>query len=341
MPKSLRRLSSILSSLRSSRQVRRRPKTPNPLVVASRLGLSSILSTLRSSRLGVVSALNSCLSVSCSTRRSGLSVSLRLPPPKSPTPDKSLVSVSCSQLSLCGLSVSCSTSHSGVSGLSVSLRVECVIGEELKEIDWNRRIRLDPVLCMALYYELELDRRVSASRNLAIHFAKALILVDLDDCEGVEQLQCECGRHHRSQRLKHELEIHELREEDLSENFFKALSHVQEIHANCKILFRTHHQRAGLELMDMMDVYQKGAYERLCRVLKWTFLYYLSFKAFHISWLPKMCSVQVNVLSSHVVNKLVVAVGGATALAAGVYTTRLEWLLAGMAAGMAPSEFSG
>ncbi|KAK9120975.1 hypothetical protein Syun_018592 [Stephania yunnanensis] len=81
-------------------------------------------------------------------------------------------------------------------------------------------------------------------------------------------------------------------------------------------------------------------------VLKWTFLYYLSFKAFHISWLPKPCSVQGSAISSNLKalfpawyfaftyfmavcigiltdqNKLVVAVGGATALAAGVYTTR-------------------
>eukprot|EP00250_Pteridium_aquilinum_P012241 c20594_g1_i1 orf=150-2279(+) len=60
-------------------------------------------------------------------------------------------------------------------------------------------------------------------------------------------------------------EISALREEDLNDSFFKALSRVQEIHANCKILLRTHHQRAGLELMDMMAVYQEGAYERLCR----------------------------------------------------------------------------
>ncbi|XP_078442754.1 oligomeric golgi complex subunit [Wolffia australiana] len=60
-------------------------------------------------------------------------------------------------------------------------------------------------------------------------------------------------------------EISALRDEELNENFFKVLSHVQEIHANCKILLRTHHQRAGLELMDMMAMYQEGAYERLCR----------------------------------------------------------------------------
>ncbi|KAJ8647224.1 hypothetical protein MRB53_000247 [Persea americana] len=68
----------------------------------------------------------------------------------------------------------------------------------------------------------------------------------------------------RDYQLSNE-EINALREEDLNENFFKALSHVQEIHSNCKILLRTHHQRAGLELMDMMAVYQEGAYERLCR----------------------------------------------------------------------------
>ncbi|KAL5741089.1 hypothetical protein ACOSQ2_030269 [Xanthoceras sorbifolium] len=68
----------------------------------------------------------------------------------------------------------------------------------------------------------------------------------------------------RDYQLSNE-EIEALRDEELNENFFKALSHVQEIHANCKVLLRTHHQRAGLELMDMMAVYQEGAYERLCR----------------------------------------------------------------------------
>ncbi|KHN28315.1 Conserved oligomeric Golgi complex subunit 6 [Glycine soja] len=83
-----------------------------------------------------------------------------------------------------------------------------------------------------------------------------------------------------TKRLKQELEtttqrINALREEELNENFFKALSHVQEIHANCKVLLRTHHQRAGLELMDMMAVYQEGAYERLCSELLKTAVRYL------------------------------------------------------------------
>lgn len=32
-------------------------------------------------------------------------------------------------------------------------------------------------------------------------------------------------------------------------------------------------QRAGLELMDMMAVYQEGAYERLCRWNFWFFFF--------------------------------------------------------------------
>jgi NADH:ubiquinone oxidoreductase subunit C len=75
----------------------------------------------------------------------------------------------------------------------------------------------------------------------------------------------------RDYQLSNE-EIKALREDELNENFFQALSHVQEIHSNCKLLLRTHHQRAGLELMDMMAVYQEGAYERLCRYISACFL---------------------------------------------------------------------
>ncbi|GKD37642.1 conserved oligomeric Golgi complex subunit 6, partial [Tanacetum coccineum] len=45
----------------------------------------------------------------------------------------------------------------------------------------------------------------------------------------------------RDYQLSNE-EINALREEELNENFFKALNHVQTIHANCKVLLRTHHQ---------------------------------------------------------------------------------------------------
>uniref|UniRef100_A0A103Y372 Conserved oligomeric Golgi complex subunit 6 n=1 Tax=Cynara cardunculus var. scolymus TaxID=59895 RepID=A0A103Y372_CYNCS len=45
-------------------------------------------------------------------------------------------------------------------------------------------------------------------------------------------------------------EINALREEELNENFFKALSHVQTIHANCKVLLRTHHQTECRRLGD-------------------------------------------------------------------------------------------
>lgn len=60
-------------------------------------------------------------------------------------------------------------------------------------------------------------------------------------------------------------EIAALKGEDVTDVFFAALARVQEIHANCRQLLRTHHQRAGLELMDVMATYQETAHERLCR----------------------------------------------------------------------------
>ncbi|KAK9134521.1 hypothetical protein Syun_013851 [Stephania yunnanensis] len=172
-------------------------------------------------------------------------------------------------------------------------KVECVISEELKEIGWNRRIRLDPVLLCGVVLIAKACESAIAVRVFGDIISTTERLKH--ELEVTTQRREIASCFLRDYQLSNE-EIHALREEDLSENFFKALSHVQEIHANCKILLMTHHQRAGLELMDMMAVYQEGAYERLCKI---------------------------NVLSSHVVNKLVVAIGGATALAAGVYTTSI------------------
>lgn len=56
-----------------------------------------------------------------------------------------------------------------------------------------------------------------------------------------------------------------LQGEEMGDAFFQALAHVRQIHGNCKTLLRTHHQRAGLELMDTMGSLQEAAYERLCR----------------------------------------------------------------------------
>ena len=50
-----------------------------------------------------------------------------------------------------------------------------------------------------------------------------------------------------------------------TEAFCVALARVADIHDNCRQLLRRHHQRAGLELMDAMALYQESAYERLCR----------------------------------------------------------------------------
>lgn len=56
-----------------------------------------------------------------------------------------------------------------------------------------------------------------------------------------------------------------LQSEEVNATFFSALARVRAIHENCRSLLRTHHQRAGLELMDMMAQHQETAYERLCR----------------------------------------------------------------------------
>lgn len=60
-------------------------------------------------------------------------------------------------------------------------------------------------------------------------------------------------------------EAQALQAEAIAPEFFEALDHVRTIHSNCKSLLRTHHQRAGLELLDSMASLQEGAYERLCR----------------------------------------------------------------------------
>jgi len=60
-------------------------------------------------------------------------------------------------------------------------------------------------------------------------------------------------------------EVSALQGEEVGPMFFTALARVRQIHENCRSLLRSHHQRAGLELMDMMATYQETAYERLCR----------------------------------------------------------------------------
>ncbi|XP_067944821.1 conserved oligomeric Golgi complex subunit 6-like [Watersipora subatra] len=55
------------------------------------------------------------------------------------------------------------------------------------------------------------------------------------------------------------------RDGSMSKDFFKALRRVKEIHQDCKILLRTNHQTAGLEIMESMALYQETAYERLYR----------------------------------------------------------------------------
>ncbi|KAJ3056818.1 Golgi transport complex subunit 6 [Rhizophlyctis rosea] len=47
--------------------------------------------------------------------------------------------------------------------------------------------------------------------------------------------------------------------------FFEALKHLQQINEDCKALLITEHQKAGLEIMESMALYQETAYEKLFR----------------------------------------------------------------------------
>ncbi|XP_077467080.1 conserved oligomeric Golgi complex subunit 6 isoform X1 [Stigmatopora argus] len=51
----------------------------------------------------------------------------------------------------------------------------------------------------------------------------------------------------------------------VTENFFKALHRVKQIHEDVKVLLRTKQQTAGLEIMEQMAVLQEAAYEQLYR----------------------------------------------------------------------------
>ncbi|CAO3609200.1 unnamed protein product [Cunninghamella echinulata] len=53
----------------------------------------------------------------------------------------------------------------------------------------------------------------------------------------------------------------------VNDDFFNALSHLQQIHSDCKLLLMTSHQQAGLQIMESMSLYQETAYEKLYR---WT-----------------------------------------------------------------------
>eukprot|EP01124_Arcella_intermedia_P031592 TRINITY_DN7172_c0_g1_i1.p1 TRINITY_DN7172_c0_g1~~TRINITY_DN7172_c0_g1_i1.p1 ORF type:complete len:654 (+),score=160.78 TRINITY_DN7172_c0_g1_i1:257-1963(+) len=50
--------------------------------------------------------------------------------------------------------------------------------------------------------------------------------------------------------------------------FFEILKKVRHIHNQCKVLLRTQHQRAGLEIMDNMSEYMESAYKKLYRWVK-------------------------------------------------------------------------
>ncbi|KAG0163844.1 Golgi transport complex subunit 6 [Apophysomyces sp. BC1034] len=53
----------------------------------------------------------------------------------------------------------------------------------------------------------------------------------------------------------------------ISDEFFDALAHLQQIHNDCQLLLMTNHQQAGQQIMQSMTLHQEVAYEKLYR---WT-----------------------------------------------------------------------
>ncbi|GAX74715.1 hypothetical protein CEUSTIGMA_g2163.t1 [Chlamydomonas eustigma] len=102
----------------------------------------------------------------------------------------------------------------------------------------------------------------------ATKLATSPLLIEMErlerDLEGVEH-KGRCIHDFLEQYQLAPEEISALQGEEVGPLFFSALARVRQIHENCRSLLRTHHQRAGLELMDMMATYQETVYERLCR----------------------------------------------------------------------------
>lgn len=122
----------------------------------------------------------------------------------------------------------------------------------------------------------KLDQQVSALNQIcerieaSVHVARSEALPMLAERERLLAEQRKTNA--QAQVLTAFNELFNLKEEELlalnntiSPHFFKALSRVQTVHANCRMLLRSNHRRAGLELMDRMSNLQEKAYENLCR----------------------------------------------------------------------------
>jgi hypothetical protein len=82
------------------------------------------------------------------------------------------------------------------------------------------------------------------------------------------QAQRQMAAHFLERFQLSDAELAALKASELRVPFFAALARVRRIHSECKLLLRTQHQRAGLEIMDSMAMHQEAAYRRLYRWVK-------------------------------------------------------------------------
>ncbi len=114
--------------------------------------------------------------------------------------------------------------------------------------------------CTALDARLQNTKRVSGA------------LIAQTDALAKQRARTLAQRHMATQFLERfqltDVELAALKASELRDPFFAALARVRRIHADCKLLLRTQHQRAGLEIMDSMAMHQEAAYRRLYRWVK-------------------------------------------------------------------------
>lgn len=110
-----------------------------------------------------------------------------------------------------------------------------------------------------------MSARIETTRQTAGRIIKDVAA--LDKQRKNSQIKLQIAEQFISRFQLSEEETNALRAANITDKFFEALSRVHRIHNDCKLLLRTQHQRAGLDTMELMSMYEQSAYERLYR---WT-----------------------------------------------------------------------
>jgi len=109
----------------------------------------------------------------------------------------------------------------------------------------------------------EMSGKLQTTRDMSGRLLQQAEQLNQQRKKNETQLEIASGFLKRFQLTNEEQEI--LKGPTVDSDFFKLLDRVAQIHADCKVLLRTQHQTAGLEVMDVMIVLQETAYGKLYR----------------------------------------------------------------------------